>query len=154
MTLKKVYKKVRTAIIYEIICLTNGERYIGSTIQPFCNRLFTHKNNLNCSSKIIINRNNYKVNKLETFKTRFELAVLLKEQYYINNTININDRRALTLKKQKKIKQKNYRKNNSNKDYPSKQFIKCDCGGNYQTNNHSKNRHFQTKKHKKYLNRI
>ena len=172
MTLKKVYKRVRTAIIYEIICLTTGERYIGSTITKLNVRIFTHKNNLNCSSKIIINRNNYKVNKLETFKTRFELAILLKEQYYIDNTENINKIRALTLKRQKKIQEKDwnkkyrsehneklnqysrkYRKNNSEKmkEYKLKNF-NCECGSIVRLSH--KSRHLKSLIHKYYLDSL
>ena len=179
MTLKKVYKRVRTAIIYEIVCLTTGERYIGSTITTLQNRKSKHYKNNNTLSKKIIERNNYIVNELETFNTRFELAVLLKEQYYIENTENINKNRALDIynkirkkrnrdlaKKSRiinKEKINNYRVQYYliNKDLLNKtkrdkrrneKKIKCKCGGKY-TENH-KNRHFQTIKHKKYLDSL
>ena len=179
MTLKKVYKKVRTAIIYEIVCLTTGERYIGSTITTLTNRKSKHYKNNNTTSKKIIERNNYQVNELETFTTKFQLAILLKEQYYIDNTKNINKNRALDLyekirkKRNKDLARKNrinnpekiqiYNKqyNLINKDLLNKtkrdkrrneEKIKCRCGGTY-TSNH-KNRHFQTTIHKKYLDNL
>jgi hypothetical protein len=183
MTLKKVYKKLRTAIIYEIVCLTTGERYIGSTVKPLEKRLKHHEYysfkhpTKQCESKKILLRKNYKCNELERFKTRFKLPVLLKEQYYIDKTENINKMRALDLYKkfskkyQKKWSKENrehlykYHKNWSinNEDKIKKHRkkyktslgkINCDCGGRYRNDNYSKNRHFQSIKHKKYLNSL
>ena len=168
MTLRKVYKKIRKVIIYEIVCNITGERYIGSTILSMNHRLIGHIKKQNCVSRQIINRGNYEVNELETFNTRFELAKLLKEQYYLDNNTNINNLRAFgidiqrqqnSLKKyregRKEITKKNwsiyYQQNRQILDKKNGEIkrnrisIKCPCGGRYKS--HFKNYHFTTKRH-------
>jgi hypothetical protein len=182
MTLKKVYKKERKVIIYEIVCNITGERYIGSTIQSLNKRIEAHIYLKTCSSKYIIERNNYQKNQLEIFYTRFEFCRLLKEQYYLDNTININKQRCLYLdRNRKKEKEKLYYKNNttkkkeyynSNSEYfknkskinreKNKEKLKekrqnaisinCPCGGKYKKR--EKTKHLQTKRHKKYIKYI
>jgi hypothetical protein len=161
MTLKKVYKNIRKVIIYEIVCNETGDRYIGSTIKKLNHRILNHCDDKNkCKSIKIINRNNYKVNELEKFNTRFELCVLLKEQYYIDNTININYKRALDLfKKNRKLYLNNWRNENKTINKKKRQIIRknqvsinCNCGGSYKHRNKSK--HLQTKRHKKYIDSI
>ena len=140
MTLRKVYETVRKVIIYEIVCNITGQRYIGSTIRSLDERMSKHRNKLNCESKIIINRGNYTKNELESFNTRFELAGLLKEQYYMDNIENINKRRAfINFEKYKKA---------TNSRRP-KQSIKCPCGGKYKYVN--KSRHLKSIKHRRYI---
>jgi hypothetical protein len=172
MTLKKVYKNIRKVIIYEIVCNDTGERYIGSTIQKFNCRKNSHisKTN-NTSSRKITNRENYNFNVLDSFNTRFELCKLLKEQYYIDNTKNINKLRAIDLYKnfknkynrnlyQKdkdriKLRHKNYEKENRemiNRRARNLIPIICPCGGKYKS--YSKSKHLKTLRHKKYIDNI
>lgn len=168
MTIREVYKKIRKVIIYEIVCNITGERYIGSTILSMNHRLIGHIKKQNCLSRQIINRGNYEVNELETFNTRFELAKLLKEQFYLDNNTNINNQRAFGLDKQRERNTtKKYRdgrkeiskKTNSIYYQQNKQILdirngenkrkkismKCPCGGKYKS--HSKKYHFKTKRH-------
>ena len=183
MTLKKVYSKIRTAIIYEIVCLTTGERYIGSSVKTLKRRVQHHEyyslhNQVKqCESKKIILRGNYKSNVLETFKTKFLLPILLKEQYYIDTIPNINKQRAIDLyKKINKKNQKKWAKENrnhldkyhtnwslDNKDKIKKHqkkyktslgYNKCKCGGSYRNDTFGITRHLQTNKHKKYLHTL
>jgi len=168
MTLKKVYNKIRTAIIYEIVCLTTGERYIGSSVKTLKRRIENHEYNTfrniknKCISKKILLRKNYKSNVIETFETRFLLPILLKEQYYIDTLSNINKKRALDLYKKNKKKRdkeeskersRNYRNNNQEKikEFKLKNF-NCVCGSICKLS--LKARHLQTNKHKKYLNSL
>jgi len=171
MTLRTVYKKIRKVIIYEIVCNITGERYIGSTIQTIKERLKGHRSSRGkISSKPIIQRNNYQANILETFYTRFELAKLLKEQYYLDNNTNINKLRAIDLY-QKFLKilvdkyEKDRRKDEKRINYlikfrndnrlitrekqkeerQNKKSIKCRCGGSSKIDN--KSHHLKSKRH-------
>ena len=150
MTLRKVYETVRKAIIYEIKCNITGEIYIGSTISSLAERMAKHKNNNNntTESKQIINRGDYTENELESFYTRFELARLLKEQYWMDNIENINKRRAFINHKKSVIQSNNFH-NKVNNSLRPKQSIKCPCGGKYKYA--SKVRHFRTIKHRQYI---
>lgn len=169
MTLRTVYKRIRKVIIYEIVCNTTGERYIGSTIQNMKERLKGHIcSRGQISSKPIIQRNNYEVNELETFYTRFELAKLLKEQYYLDNNTNINKLRAIDLyQKFLKILVDKYEKDRRNDEKrinylikfrndnrlitrekqntqrQNQKSIKCLCGGTYKY----KHQHIKSKRH-------
>ena len=145
MTLRKKYSKIRKCVIYEIVCNITGERYIGSTISR--SRKTNHKGIYNStSSKQIISRKNYQYNKLEIFYCRYELSLLLKEQYYLDNLSNINQQRAITLKKHRKIEQANSRKRNMSIKYL------CKCGRKVRKD--SKWRHEKSKIHKKYIDNI
>ena len=67
--------------IYEIVCLTTGKRYVGSTARPLlCMRLTTHvseyKTNKNQTrAREVMEGGNYKMNLLEAYpcKTKGEL---------------------------------------------------------------------------------
>ena len=151
MTLRQKYHKNRKVTIYEIVCLTSSQRYIGSTINYY-KRKGQHKSNRNdCESKNIIKNNNYKFNILEEFYCNYELSKLLKEQYYLDNLENINLQKALTLTKKKKSeRRKDYRKKNDiNIKLKYKQKYECICGANVVIN--GKQRHFRSKKHLDYL---
>ena len=161
MTLKKVYSKIRTAIIYEIICLTTGERYIGSSVRSLKTRISDHYHQKDCKSKTIIERDNYKENILETFETRFLLPILLKEQYYIDNTENINERRALDLykkisNKNRKIYSKQYAKDNKdilnkkrNINYKKNPEKSKERSRNFRKNNPEKVKEYRNKSREK-----
>ena len=154
MTLRNVYETVRKVIIYEIVCNITGERYIGSTIDSLNRRMTVHNSkNKRCSSKIIIQRGDYNVNELESFNTKFELAQLLKEQYWMDNTENINIQRAFTnqKKRQKKYDTENREliKEKRSRKRKLQVPINCPCGGKYKQYN--KSQHFRTKKHRRYI---
>jgi len=165
MTLRKKYSKIRKCVIYEIVCNITGERYIGSTLN-YRKRKSTHKQKDNTTeSKYIILRGNFQFNEIETFNCKYELTRLLKEQYYLDNTNNINKQRAYTSIKKKTEYIQNYYKSNK-KDRKSynmkytknnKEKIKerissiyiCKCGRKIQKGN--KTHHEKTKIHKKYI---
>ena len=110
MTLRQKYHKNRKVTIYETVCLTTGQRYIGSTTDYTTRKSRHKKNNNDCESKNIIKNNNYKFNILEEFNCNFELSKLLKEQYYLDNLENINKNRALQLSNTKKKYDRDYMK--------------------------------------------
>ena len=110
MTLRQKYHKNRKVTIYEIVCLTTSQRYIGSTID-YKSRKNNHKIIKNeTESKNIIKNNNYKINILEEFYCNYELSRLLKEQYYLDNLENINKNRALSLLNAKRKYNREYLK--------------------------------------------
>ena len=55
-----VDQKWQNTLIYGIQCMTTGEMYIGSTIQPLDERIALHIRGRNCSAIQIIDRGNYK----------------------------------------------------------------------------------------------
>jgi len=73
--------------IYKIVDCENGNTYIGSTKQKYISkRLSRHREPTNtCSSKMIINNNNYIYELVEICD--FD-NVKERERYYINNTPN------------------------------------------------------------------
>lgn len=74
--------------IYAIVCNETGEMYIGSTSKPIEHRLSQHKSSNNkCSSKQIIERNNYKLQLLESsiYETKWE--ILSREKHWIHQSV-------------------------------------------------------------------
>jgi len=116
MTLKPIYKKIKTVYIYEIICKYTSERYIGSTTNIIKRKNSHKKMSAKTASVSIINRSNWTLNIIEKFNTKFKLVQLLKEQWYLDNFPNINMKRALTINmmkiKEKRKSDKRYYTNN------------------------------------------
>jgi len=76
--IKKIIK------IYKIIDNTNGNIYIGKTIQTLKRRLHHHKSHKECVSREIIKNGDYKIELIEeTFDTS-------RERYWVENTECIN----------------------------------------------------------------
>ena len=162
MTLRQKYTEIKKATIYEIICLTTGQRYIGSTID-YKSRKNNHKSNKRTESKNIIKNNNYKINILEEFYCNYELSRLLKEQYYLDNLENINKNKAFIISKKKwnieyykinknkiKLYTKKYEEENKQKIKERKcKKYKCDCGKILSKSN--KSQHNKSKYHLDYL---
>ena len=79
--------------IYRIIDNTNGNCYVGRTIQELNDRIIDHKSKFNtrcgnCSSKLILKNNDWKYELIE------ETDDITREKYWIHNSVNcINTRR-------------------------------------------------------------
>ena len=82
--------------VYQIICLTTGEKYIGSTTQTLNQRIGRHLRQLNywknknanfITSFPILERDNYKIEILEECSNFIE-----REKYHIQNTVCVNKR--------------------------------------------------------------
>ena len=87
----KNYKQRYT--IYMLVCNITGDTYYGSTCQPLKERLYGHISSHSCSSKIIIDRNDYlPLIPLETNLLYCEK--IEREEWYINNNICVNKRSA------------------------------------------------------------
>jgi len=105
--------------IYKIKCLETNEIYIGSTWkQSYKRRIIAHKNivDIGCSSKYIINRNNYifeilEENNFDNIKDRFK-----REQYYIDNNECINIHRAFVENKREYDNEQNRKYYNNNRE--------------------------------------
>jgi len=106
--------------IYKIIDNTNGDIYIGSTIQSLSNRLSGHKkaykSYLNGKIKTyiksfdIIKNNDYKIVLIENYSCNNKEELIMREQYYIDNTNCINKNRAYISKEQLQEYQKEQKK--------------------------------------------
>ena len=77
--------------IYKLIDNTNGNIYIGSTVQPLYKRKSQHKEKRNsCMSKIIIDNGDYDIILIENYPCKSKEELLKRERYYIENTNCIN----------------------------------------------------------------
>ena len=76
--------------IYKIVDNTNGNIYIGSTIQTLSERLGGHKTNLNCSSRDIIANGGYDIILIENYPCNSKKELETRERYFIENNICIN----------------------------------------------------------------
>ena len=125
----KNYKRKYT--IYMLVCNITGNTYYGSTCQSLKQRLIHHKSKRNCSSKIILNRNDYlPLIPLET-NLSYAKKINLEDWYILNNVCvnkqgakrNVEKAKESNIKycknnKEKiKIKNDNWRKNNKDYDY-------------------------------------
>jgi hypothetical protein len=74
--------------IYAIVCNETGEIYIGSTSKSIQYRLSQHKSSNNkCSSKQIIERNNYKLQLLESSVYDTKAEILSREKHWIHQSV-------------------------------------------------------------------
>jgi adenylate kinase family enzyme len=88
--------------IYQLVCLTTGEKYIGSTTEPtLARRLAGHYKNYKkwkndtysfVSSFIIIERGNYQIELLETFPCNSKDELNAREGHYIRTVECVNRR--------------------------------------------------------------
>ncbi len=81
--------KYNNGKIYKIIDNTNGNIYIGSTIRSLKERLQRHKK-LDCISKNIIKNGDYRIELIEDYPCNTKKELLIREQYYIDNSKCIN----------------------------------------------------------------
>jgi len=97
--------------IYQILDLTNGNCYIGSSRQKYLSkRISRHRDKSNtCYSKYIIENGKYKVNLLEMFE---DVTIRKeRERFWINNVENcINKNKLNGLDKEKQKKRYQYNK--------------------------------------------
>jgi hypothetical protein len=104
---KEIYK------IYKIVDNTNGNIYIGLTIQTLKERLRGHVRHLDCVSRDIIKNGDYKIELIEETEDKS------RERYWVINTECINrsipGRRDKEYREDNKEKLKQYLKDN--KDY-------------------------------------
>jgi len=94
--------------IYKLHDNTNNTDYYGSTIQTLNKRLQEHKNKLDCSSKSIIENNDYIMILVETIEFQDKKQLLEREKYYIQNYPCINKYSPLRTKEEYKEQQKEY----------------------------------------------
>ena len=105
-------------LIYKIVDNTNGNIYVGSTNQPLCKRMTSHRKSDNrCSSREIIKNNDYDVNILEECneENRDE-----REQYYIDTLSCVNKKKAFG---QVNRQSEEYKKNKKEYDKNRKRWI-------------------------------
>ena len=99
--------------IYKIIDNTNGNVYIGKTKNTLNYRLRKHKSNRTCSSRLIIDNGDYRIELIE------ETDDDSRERYWIENTdcinVNIPGRTDKEWREKNKDKNKEYREKNKEK---------------------------------------
>mgnify|MGYP003632647657 CR=1 FL=1 len=99
--------------IYKLIDNTNGNIYIGSTIQSLANRKSQHKRETisgrnKCISKLIIKNGNYDIILIENYPCKSREELLMRERYYIDNTDCINHVRPIITIEERKEYEKDY----------------------------------------------
>jgi len=76
--------------IYKIVDFTNGNIYIGSTVQTLTERLAQHKRDKRCSSCDIIKNGDYDIILIENYPCQSKEELEARERYYILNTECVN----------------------------------------------------------------
>lgn len=79
--------------IYKLWCLDCDDTYVGSTTQPLSTRLYQHKTQLNCSSKILFEKSdNVKIELIEEFPCENKDQLNQREGHWIReiNCVNKN----------------------------------------------------------------
>jgi hypothetical protein len=161
--------------IYKIVCNETDEVYIGKTIQTLEERLRIHKR-LDCSSKQIIERDNYYMEQINS--TFDEKESIILERYYIETfeCVNIvvpgrtSEERYIENKEEIRKKQKEYYEENKDeilerikktgKEYRKihkdeienkrKEKYTCECGSIIRKD--SKSKHEKALLHINYIN--
>jgi hypothetical protein len=126
----------KRGLIYEIICNLTGERYVGSTFEnTVARRVSKHRSETNlgtnaCSSKTIIERDDYRYGLLETIQvnSRDELRMCERKWYDTLDCINLVKPYASEqelLQNKKECDKKHYEENkNERKQYATEYRIK------------------------------
>lgn len=135
-------------IIYKITCNITEELYIGSTTKSLRQRIANHVlETNNCSSKQIIERQNFRFETLATLdfpekNDQNKSALLQLEAMYIKNNVCVNKNLPYRTEKEKKQMASEYYQMYND------QFKRtmCYCGGFYTTPS-NQNKHNKTKKH-------
>ena len=92
-------KYLKSGKIYQLEDLSNGNLYIGSTIERLSTRLAKHRYNYNmyvqgngcyCSSYKILENNNYQISLLEKYICDSRDDIIEREGIYVNNYIKDN----------------------------------------------------------------
>jgi hypothetical protein len=144
--------------IYKIICNETGEIYIGSTSRTLEERLHEHEKSYNkCSSKQIIERDNYYIEKIDlTFDKEESLKL---ERYYIETFKSVNivvpgrtsEERYIDDKEEIRKKQKDYYEENKYEILERlKKTYTCECGLILTKN--SKSDHERSETHMYFIN--
>jgi len=117
--------------IYKLIDNTNGNIYIGSTIQTLSKRKAGHKESFNrgkgtCVSKSIIENGNYDIILIEKYPCKSKEELFSRERYYIEKNNCINKYLPIRTKQEKKeYNKKNCQKfRNENKNYDKDYYKK------------------------------
>lgn len=154
-----IMNKYSEGKIYKIE--SNGLVYYGSTIQKLNERLSTHKQKKQCSSKLLYETgHDIKISIVELYPCNNKKELLYRERQWIENNECINIKIPILSEEEKKqnqykrtIKRKDEKKE-YDKIYREKkkdtylQLNICECGGSYKTKH--KSTHFKTKLHMQY----
>lgn len=102
-----IFIRMTTGKVYEIVCNQTGERYVGSTVLRMCLRKALHKQKYNgCSSRPIIDRNDFKINILEDNVPEETLRQV--EQKWKTNLTCVNIREAYVSPEEQKERCRKY----------------------------------------------
>ncbi len=100
--------------IYKIQCDTTGLVYIGSTTQNLARRISDHvkksQNGYGCSSRYILENNNYRYSLVECFPCESKEQLHMREQYHIDQNECVNKYNAFRTEELKKEQLRSYSK--------------------------------------------
>lgn len=95
--------------IYRIVCNISGEVYIGSCEkQTLGNRLSRHERQLDCASKQIIERGNYRIELIEEIICKTKEDLLWRERYWFEKIDCVNVNRPIVTKEEEKQKEREH----------------------------------------------
>jgi hypothetical protein len=100
----------KQGLIYQIVCNLTDEIYVGSTFEPtVAKRMVGHRSKFNkCTSKQIIQRNNYSYGLLETIYVNSRDELRKCEMKWFNDLDCINKVKPIRTKTDRKIYNKQY----------------------------------------------
>ena len=138
--------------IYKLSSPQTDKVYIGYTTQTLANRKIQHrfinKHHRSCKSKEITQYDDFDIELLEEVEFNNKNEIYDKEKEYIQNTPNCinkyNNIYSVRWGQDVKTYMKEWRE--------AKGITICDCGGHY--NIFHKKRHFESYKHRNYLDTI
>ena len=99
--------------IYAIIDNTSDAVYIGSTKKTLELRLKHHTSTRCCSSRVIIDNGDYRIQVLEDYPCETRDQLRWREQYWLELIPNINQNRAINTREDTKRKDNEYNKNHA-----------------------------------------
>jgi hypothetical protein len=147
------------AKIYKLV--GSGLTYYGSTCNELYKRLYWHKKNLDCSSKILFKLGKVEIILVEKYPCNDKIELTARERYYIENNECVNKRIPNRTEEEKKIYIKEYKEKNkdiikkkNNKYYEENKDIINEKSKEYKRKNPDKRKEYNRKYYEKNKDKI
>tara|TARA_R110001632_G_scaffold232377_1_gene373020 strand:+ start:418 stop:933 length:516 start_codon:yes stop_codon:yes gene_type:complete len=144
--------------IYKIVCNTTGLVYYGSTVQTLKRRLNGHKTDIKrgktCSSKLVLENNNFEIILVENFPCETRKELLRREGEHqvtsdcVNNNIAGRSREEIKRKKKEHYHRNKEKYNQQSKEHYHRNKEKCNQQSKeyYEKNKEKQREYYQRNK--------
>jgi len=136
----------KVGYIYSLTCSNPNLIYYGSTTKSLNERLINHRSK-KCTSRILFEWGNVKINMLEEIEFEDKQELLDRESYYIRNLKCVN--KVIPNRTVKEYRDDYYKKNRDEILNKQKKIVKCECGLNFTI--HHEARHKRCKQHLQFI---